>query len=175
VGHSSTSPRAFSLIELVMVVAIIGIIAAIAVPRLASASERARQRQVEANAAILQRAVDLYAAEHAERTPAHRPDGSVSDDALEFIRRLMGKTSDTGALSPTGLFGPYLKSWPRNPYTICRLIRIDGPDGAKNCAWRFHSASGRITPDHTGILEPCGMDHGDAAPLMPSPLSDDDG
>lgn len=169
-----TIPPAFSLIELVIVVVIVGVIAAIAVPRLTAASERVRLRQVEADAAALQRAADLYAAEHADRTPAHRPDGTVDTDAQSLIRRLLRRTTDTGSISPTGLFGPYLKSWPKNPFPVCRLVRIDGPAPPKNCAWRFDSATGRFTPDHTGVMEDCGMGHGLTPPeatLTPSELT----
>ncbi len=54
----------FSLIELVIVVAIIAIIASIAIPRLGSASERARTDQAAAIVKSLQEALDRCLLEH---------------------------------------------------------------------------------------------------------------
>lgn len=150
------------MIELVIVVVVIGIIAAIAIPRMSSAAERARLRQVEGNTAVLQKAADLYAAEHAERLVSRQPDGSVSTAGRDIIRRLIGRTDDAGTVATTGIFGPYLQSWPANPLTLCGGIRIDGPTAAQNCAWRFDSATGRITPDHTGVMGACAHGHAGA-------------
>ena len=56
--------RAFSLVELVIVVVIMGIIAAIAVPRMSNSAENAAKNAVIGNQAALQTAIDLYTAEH---------------------------------------------------------------------------------------------------------------
>lgn len=53
---------AFSLIELVIVVVIMGIVAAIAVPRLSSAADNAASNAVTHDLGALQRAIELYTA-----------------------------------------------------------------------------------------------------------------
>ena len=65
-NNRTTSGRpAFSLVELVIVIVIIGIIAAIAVPRFSSATASANDKQAKASAVILQNALDRVIAEHA--------------------------------------------------------------------------------------------------------------
>jgi prepilin-type N-terminal cleavage/methylation domain-containing protein len=141
--------RAFSLVELAMVCAIMGVVAAIAAPRMSSAAESSRAVSVKASAAQLQRAVDFYAAEHADRSPATEPDGSPSVAGLAIAQRLMRRTDDLGTVKPTGIFGPYMQLWPVNPYNGLAKMRIDGaPAGANTAGWRFDSATMKVEADH---------------------------
>jgi type II secretory pathway pseudopilin PulG len=139
--------RAFSLVELVMVVATIAIVAAIAVPRMSGAATAAGFAAARANLRILQNAIDTYAAEHNELTPAHDPDGSVSTDADAFIKRLVAFSDDVG--NPGSIYGPYLLRLPRNPANKLDTVRIDGaPAGAGLAGWRFDTARRRLAADH---------------------------
>lgn len=139
--------RAFSLIELVIVVVIIGVVAAIAIPRMSSAASRASDAAIQADIAAFQRAIDLYAAEHANRSPAHDADGNVNTDDGMFVSRLISKSSlegDTGS----GVFGPYLLAIPVNTFNNLDTVRIDGdPAGSDKMGWHFDSGSGVISPD----------------------------
>jgi len=56
--HSSS--RGFSLIELLIVVAVIGLIAAIAVPNLVNAIQRARQSRTVADANAIGKGISMY-------------------------------------------------------------------------------------------------------------------
>ncbi len=140
--------RGFTIVEAVIVLATVGVLAAIAIPRMSAAGERAKIAQADANERALQMAVDYYTAEHSERSPAINPDGSVTNNGNLFLRRLTMKTDDLGTLDPSGIFGPYLSMAPKNPLTNTATVRIDGAaTGAGLAAWRFDSATNTITPD----------------------------
>lgn len=137
---------AFALIELVLVVGIIGIIGAIAIPRITRAQSNAISASLIADTRVFQGAIETYTVEHNNMSPAEKPNGVVSDDSDEFLRRLTAYTDDLGQ-SP-GIFGPYLNHIIRNPVNGLRTVRIDGPAaGANTHGWRFDSASRTITPD----------------------------
>jgi len=68
----SRNPRGFTLIELMIVVAIIGTLAAIAIPLYANVQARARIAKAQADARALASAVSIYSA-HMGNVPASLP------------------------------------------------------------------------------------------------------
>lgn len=96
--------NAFTLIELMLVVIIIGILAALVVPRLAGRSEQARQAaakaDIEANIAT---ALDLYELDSGQYPTTEH--GLVA---------LMQKPSSPPV--PQNWRGPYLKKEPKDPW-----------------------------------------------------------
>lgn len=141
--------RGFSLIELVIVVVIIGVISAIAIPRMASATENSRAAVLQANLTLLTKAVEHYSAEHNGQHPGEDSSGTVSTDSRSFMSRLIEHSDESGTLDDTAIFGPYLRSLPPNPYNDNAVIRIDGPSSATGLAgWRFSSATRTFQPDH---------------------------
>ncbi len=119
-SHRAARRRAgaFTLVELVMVVTIIGIVAAIAVPRMSSTSTKASANALQATLLNVRTAIDCYYAEH-NRYPGYNPI-TLAPNGDEFVKQLTmysdaaGKTS--GTRSGTFKYGPYLRPpFPINP------------------------------------------------------------
>jgi len=113
----------FSIIELLIVITMLAILAAIAVPRLLDASEDASTTALTTDLQMLRRQITLYKSQHGERGPHLDENGQT--DSANLVRRLRERTTAAGKLDDTGPFGPYMKSWPANPYadpSICKAV-----------------------------------------------------
>ncbi len=139
---------AFSLIELVIVVVIMGVIAAIALPRLGSMVSNANASALKGSLAEVQRAIDIYTGEHQGLAPALESDGSVTLLPRKVIARLLVPSDADGSLSAAGAFGPYLRFWPVNPMNGSNRLRIDGAPAPANLGgWRYDSTTHSIQSD----------------------------
>lgn len=135
----------FSLVELVIVVVIIGVVAAIVVPRVSGASERSKQSALAGNLAMIQACIDRYTAEHQGLTPSQKADGSEDSDSTNFIARLTQTTDVSGTLSSTGIFGPYLRAFPVNPYTRGATLLISATVTGGD--YKYDPTTGKISAD----------------------------
>jgi prepilin-type N-terminal cleavage/methylation domain-containing protein len=155
------STHAFSLIEIVLVIVIMGIVAAIAVPRMSSAASRSRVTALRADLAAMNRATEFYMAEHGGRHPAQDKAGAIADSSTEFAARLAERTDEFG--SPGSLYGPYLLRIPTNPLNGLSSVRVDGPPaGAGTHGWRFDTATQTFAPDDSAVTAAIALDGGSA-------------
>ncbi|MFY9286563.1 MAG: prepilin-type N-terminal cleavage/methylation domain-containing protein [Tissierellaceae bacterium] len=79
--NKKRNKKGFTLIEMVIVIAILGILIAIAVPRLAGFRDRAQDSADKATAATIGKAAELYYA--TEGVPLYTPDGLVDNKLIE--------------------------------------------------------------------------------------------
>ena len=107
--------KGFSLIELVIVIVILGIIAAIAIPRIGSGSKNAGESALTANLASLRNAIDWYYSDHHNSYPGAKADGlgNALDTQAAFFNQLTlysdadgNCSADKGAAFP---YGPYIR------------------------------------------------------------------
>ncbi|MGB2984556.1 MAG: prepilin-type N-terminal cleavage/methylation domain-containing protein [Phycisphaerae bacterium] len=117
----------FSLVELVVVVTIIGIVAAIAVPRMSTATTRASANALQATLANVRKAIDCYYAEHGQY-PGHNP-GTGVPNGEKFVQQLTMYTSSNGGPGATYgdpySYGPYLrKPFPKNPTNNLDTVHV---------------------------------------------------
>lgn len=106
----------FSLIELMIVITILAIMAAIVVPRLVDASEDARESALGTDLSMLRRQIGLYRLQHMMRGP--HLDASGNLDEANFTTRLTERTDPDGKLNAAGTCGPYVTEWPVNPFSV---------------------------------------------------------
>ncbi|MEM9559596.1 MAG: prepilin-type N-terminal cleavage/methylation domain-containing protein [Planctomycetota bacterium] len=142
--------RAFSLIELVIVVVILGVIAAIAVPRMGSAAETAKANRLVGDLRTLQEAADRYTAEHWGKNPGVDTAGSPVS-AATLVGRLVGTSDEDGTLAGDGIYGPYLRTLPANAVNgKSRVIVGTAIASPSTYGWRFNPQTGSFTASAVG-------------------------
>jgi prepilin-type N-terminal cleavage/methylation domain-containing protein len=113
---------AFSLVELVIVIVILGIIAAIAIPRISSGSKNAGESALKADLASLRNGIDWYYGEHKNIFPGANGDGAggAANSEAAFVSQMTQYSDADGNVSPDKdpayPFGPYIRNkFPKSP------------------------------------------------------------
>jgi len=111
---SKGTRKGFTLIELIIVLVILGIIAAIAIPRLSSSSKNAGEASLRANLVTLRNAIDWYYGEHNMKFPAATADGlgNPAGSSETLVNQLTMYSDAQGKCSadkdPAFPYGPYI-------------------------------------------------------------------
>jgi len=108
-GKAREHPGGFSLLELVLVIAITGMIAAIAIPRLSRAVAGASESSLCGSLAVLRKAIDFYATEHGGTLPTE------ADIESQLLMYSDAQGNTQAARDATHIYGPYLASLPTLP------------------------------------------------------------
>jgi len=109
------------LVEVLIIVLLLSIVAAITVPKFVDASEEGKEGQLRSNISLLRHQIALYQVQHGGRLPHLDHEGTPSYG--QAIARLLNKTDADGRITSDGEYGPYVNVWPANPF-------IDGPKAA---------------------------------------------
>jgi len=121
----------FTLVEILIVVVILGILAAIVIPQFSNASQTARQNTLKDALRYLRTQITIYAAQHNDVAPGYNA-GSPGQGQSEanFLAQMEGYTDETGAVNPAGAgvysdqyqYGPYLSQMPASPVNSLNKI-----------------------------------------------------
>jgi len=145
-----TRNKGFTLVEILIVVIILGILAAIVIPQFSNASNDARESSLASDLQTLRSQLELYNIQHLDQYPhVQSTDGGVTwtADAANFAARITGKSDVYGQTSGTD-FGPYMQKFPTNAFNGLDTVRVDGAGaGAGTDGWHFDTAAGRLSPD----------------------------
>jgi prepilin-type N-terminal cleavage/methylation domain-containing protein len=152
---------AFTMVEILIVVVLLGVLAAIVIPALAKSTTGAREATLETDLKLLRRFVEIYTGQHLEVPPGY-PNGNTAVAPTEqaFIDQatLSSKADGTTAARGTPGFnrGPYLSWIPTNRFNGHNTIQIvpDGGDLPANAddshGWVYKPSTREIRPDNAG-------------------------
>ena len=154
-AKTATARQAFTLIEILIVVIILGILAGIVIPQFTSATAGAKSAGVDTTAQTLRGAVQLYYYQHGDKLP---PVG-------QFWRLMTTQTDASGnayvaGTSSTGPFGPYMQQVPVNALnqssTVIDANIVPGGTAGSACGWEYDynggNGSGMVHGTDTDFL-----------------------
>lgn len=104
--------KGFTLVEILIVVIILGILAAIVIPQFTSASDDARKNSLTSQVQTLRSQIELYKLQHT--SDASELFATTTSDVTQW-EELTNKTTTAGVVdNAAGTFGPYLQTLPVN-------------------------------------------------------------
>ncbi len=145
----------FTLVELMIVVVILGILAAIVLPQVSTASQESRDNMLKENLRILRTQIGIFRAQHLDSSPGVDNGGNL--DADLFVSQLtnysnqLGQTNNAKTLE--FCYGPYLSRMPKNPINSKDTVLVVDviPDAATdNFGWIYIPADNIICSDSIG-------------------------
>ena len=146
--------KGFTLVEILIVVIILGILAAIVIPQFTEASSEARISNLMTNLQTIRSQLLLYKTQHLELYPVAVGGETADDGSTTTFGEQMCQYSDVnGDVNATPdadfPFGPYLQGIPPNPITGSRAITVVDDVGVAFAAgddagWWFNRATGEF-------------------------------
>lgn len=157
------SQRGFTLAEVLIVIALLGILASVVVLNFGGSDRVANERALQSNVQSLRSAIQLYKTDHG-RYPCSTGDHGYPCSEQAFRYKLTRFTNKAGQTSTTKnanyAYGPYLDKFPEEPFTQSTAIewslgttrlketvanQVASSPGAGG--WYYEPESGNILPN----------------------------
>ncbi len=130
----------FTLVEILIVVIILGILAAIVIPQFTNASEDARRNSLTSQLQTLRSQVELFKLQHRDRYPCIDINDPTSGWEWDMLTT---KTDEDGVAG--GPLGPYMQQIPINPLnsdSAVDTVAVDPTVGDDHSGFGFVFCSG---------------------------------
>jgi len=148
----------FTLVEILIVVVILGILAAIVIPQFSEASTEAKTSSLVTDLQSMRSQIQLYKIQHNDNLPGVQNGTHLA--AADFRASLTGKTDIfgtdypiTATVSTSGdaLYGPYLMKLPTNQFVDSNNVTPGAYNGVPpapvtngSIGWFFDTVSGNV-------------------------------
>lgn len=145
--------KGFTLVEILIVVVILGILAAIVIPQFTGASTEAKESSLVSNLSSIRSQIELFKIQHNDLLPGEILNSTTGEvtaaTAVTFVNALCNKTDQYGNVGTTAAcrFGPYMKKLPQNPFSNATATTVAtlAEDGASVAVGASKLASGGNT------------------------------
>ena len=153
--------KAFTLVEILIVVVILGILAAVVIPSVAHNTISAKDSALAVDLQLLRRVILVYKSQHLEVGPGY-PNGDktlapTEQDFIDQTTLSSNMNGQTAAIGTPGFNrGPYLMKIPSNPFNNLNTVEILGnaqafPANADDShGWIYKPATSEIRADNSG-------------------------
>ena len=138
----------FTLVEILIVVVILGILAAIVIPQFTEASTEAKLSSLCTDLQTLRSQIELYKIQHNDVPPTF----------AGFVAQMTAQTDITGAAGTD--YGPYVQKIATNQFNNDDTLNASGTIGDNGGGWEYDATTGQINADddYDNVL-PAGPDH----------------
>jgi general secretion pathway protein G len=130
----------FTLVEILIVVVILGILAAIVVPQFVSAAGESRDNSLKMDLHRIRQQIEIYRQQHDGRVPTL----ADFEAQMTMSSNKLGQTATVG--TPGYHFGPYIREIPVNPHTSTRDV---GNGAIGSSAWYYDQTDGTFRANNS--------------------------
>ena len=150
--------KGFTLVEMMIVVAILGILGAVALPVYQGHASEAKVSAAKSDLHAMRIQIELYKMQHNGSLPGYVSGAAIPEGMLEiqFVGTSEVPGLPTASKTPAGayLYGPYLLDIPENPFngkTAFRYSTDFATDaGVANIGWLYDRTTGQIALNYAG-------------------------
>jgi len=135
-GTGNAKRHGFTLVEILIVVVILGILAAIVIPQFSGASTEARVTNLRTTLANVRNSIEVFKMQHSEQAPGLTGMWTVMTGFTD--------TNEVNIANPVGTrWGPYLMQPPINPFN--NLTGVSSANVDTNAGWYYQPTGGGYT------------------------------
>ena len=133
----------FTLVEILIVVVILGILAAMVIPVFGQASTDAKTSALASNLQKLRLQIELYKNHH----NGHYPGAAGGVNTFDLTMTQKTNLSGEVGVGTQYQYGPYLERIPVNSFTGDNTVRIDTTPPGTGTGWHFNPSTGDFCAD----------------------------